>query len=402
MMLYHEFLRDDVKIRAQSLAFLMIFSLLPLIAGCFFIFTFLSQFAFVQDAVQGMLDNFLGSVPLQHREFMSEYILRFKDAYLANITQKSGSFGIFALFVLGWVGLQTFNNIDVTLNHLWSADRVRPFWEKVRNFIVVAVVAPVILTGGFSIPIILQRLPVTGYFFSQFPMLSVLLNYCMPFILILGTFMCMYRYVPVRRVYWKSSFWGALFATLCLQATQVLMHFYFIFGTNSAYGKAAIAPLVGFWIYLLWIVVILGAEVSFLFQNGKEVFVNNLPEPTFGEGKALLVVLSVLQGAYQKGTGPVSIEDLLEAVDVDAVKLRQVLQFLMAKGLAVASQTSAEEVAAYVLAKAVDEISVASLLQDYFASVLQKRTSFVDKLWVKSLQEWIDYFDKLSVSKLVP
>jgi len=400
LMLYHEFLRDDVKIRAQSLSFLMIFSLLPLIAGGFFIFTILSQFGMVQDALQGMLSNFLSSIPLEHREFMNDYILRFKDAYLESLTKQSGTVGIFALLVLGWVGLQTFNNIDVTLNHLWSADRSRPFWEKARNFIVVAVVAPIVLTGGFSIPIILQRMPVTGYFFKQFPLLSVLLNYLVPFSLILLTFLCMYRFVPVRKVWWKSAFWGALFATVCLQLTQVLMHYYFAFGTVSAYGKAAAVPLVGFWIYLLWIVVILGAEVSFLVQNGREVFVVDHPEPTFGEGKALLVALGCLQAAHRAGTGGVRLDLLTEKVDIPLVKLRLVLKFLVREGIAAPIATTADEPATYVLARSTEELSVAEILRSYYSPSLRPGNGSLDKLWNKSLLTWIDSFEKIPPAKL--
>lgn len=352
LMLYHEFLRDEVNIRAQSLAYLTVFSLLPLIAFGFFIFTFLSQFGLVQDALYGMLENFLSSIPAEHRQFMNEYVLKFKDAYLANLTKTSSSVGIFALLVLGWVGLQTFNNIDSTLNYLWSADRARPFWEKVRNFIVVSVVAPIILVGGFSVPIILQRLPVTGFFFQRFPFLSVLLNYCVPFLLILGTFMAMYRFVPVRRVYWKSAFWGGLFATVCMQLTQVLMHFYFVFGTNSAYGKAGAIPIVGFWIYLLWIVVILGAEVSFLLQNGKDVFLSTLPEPSFGEGKAILITLAELQHAYLEGTGPVSLNTLMEKIDTPVVKFRNVLSFLTQKNLIAPVIVASDEATCYEIGRA--------------------------------------------------
>jgi len=401
MMLYHEFLRDDVNIRAQSLAYLTIFSLLPLIAFGFLIFTFLSQFGMVQDSLYGMLDNFLSSIPPEHREFMNSYILRFKDAYLANLTKTSGSVGIFALLVLGWVGLQTFNNIDSTLNYLWSADSSRPFWEKVRNFIVVSVVAPIILVGGFSVPIILQRLPVTSYFFQRLPFLSVLLNYCVPFILILGTFMSMYRFVPVRRVYWKSAFWGGLFATVCMQLTQILMHYYFVFGTNSAYGKAGAIPIVGFWIYLLWIVVILGAEVSFLLQNGKDVFITTLPEPTFGEGKAILIVLAEVQKAHAAGTGPVSLNTITEKVDVTVVKLRGVLSYLVQKNLIATVVVTTDEATRYVLSKAVDEISIGDILQDYFAPVFQRAATPTDKLWNKSLADWLSFYDKVKVTKLL-
>ena len=129
LLLYHEYIADDVRIRAESLAFLMIFSFLPLVAGLFFLFSLFAQFGMVQDAIGDFIQRALVTIPEQHRAWLEHYVLQFKDAYLQNLAQKSGSIGIFALFILIWVGLQTFNNVDRTLNRIWGAERERPFLE---------------------------------------------------------------------------------------------------------------------------------------------------------------------------------------------------------------------------------------------------------------------------------
>ena len=100
MMLYVEFIKDDVKVRSESLAFLMIFSLLPLIAGCFFIFTILTQFGLVQEAIGDFVTRILETFPEDQRSLILEYTLKFKDAYLASIAGKSGTLGIFSLAIL--------------------------------------------------------------------------------------------------------------------------------------------------------------------------------------------------------------------------------------------------------------------------------------------------------------
>lgn len=398
-MLYHEFLKDDVQIRAQSLSFLMIFSLLPLIAGAFFIFTFFAQFGMVQDAIGGMVEQFLGTIPSVHRPFINDYILRFKDSYLEGIARTSSSVGIFALLILGWVGLQTFNNVDATLNYIWSADQGRPFYEKVRNFIVVAVVAPLVLTAGFSVPIILQRLSVTRFFFEKFPLLSVLLNYVIPSVLVLGTFLMMYRFIPVRRVWWKSAFYGALFSTFTLGLVNLLMRVYFALGTQSAYGKAAVVPLIGFWIYALWIVVILGAEVSFLVQNGHDIFAARERGPSVKEGEGLIQVLLALFEAYRDGSGPLRFESLRELSKMDTFQTRSCLQFLTRQKLVVecgAGPAAGE----YVLAKDIAAISVEELLRKFFALEESSGKSASERAWEKGLDQWMNSFKKVSIPDL--
>jgi membrane protein len=400
-MLYHEYLKDEVQIRAQSLAFLMIFSLLPLIAGAFFVFTFFAQFGMVQDALQGMVSQFLGTIPPVHRDFINEYILHFKDAYLANLTQTSSSVGVFALLILAWVGLQTFNNVDATLNYIWSADRSRPFYEKARNFIVVAVVAPLVLTAGFSVPIILQKFSVTRFFLERFTILSVLLNFVIPSVLVLGIFLMMYRFIPVRRVWWRSAFYGALFSTSMLAMVNLVMRIYFAVGTNSAYGKAAAVPLIGFWIYALWIVVILGAEVSFLIQNGHDIFVAPEREPSLKEGRGLLSILVHLYRAYLKGSGPARFETLREVSGLDSAKTRHCLQYLSRQNWVVECAERPElAVGEYVLARDPSTLALDALLIDYFCFSESETTGPLDKQWDKGLDHWVGFFKKTSLADL--
>lgn len=175
-MLAHELFKDEVKIRAESLSFLMVFSLLPLIAGGFFLFNIFAKFGFVQDALRGAIDNLLLSIPYEHREIVSQYVTQFANTYWDSVSSKSGSIGIFALFILLWVGLSTFNNIDRTLNHIWSSHRERPFFEKFRNFLVTMVLAPIVLVSALSIPLILLKMDIGAFVVEKFPLIPFLVN----------------------------------------------------------------------------------------------------------------------------------------------------------------------------------------------------------------------------------
>lgn len=398
LMLYHEFLRDDVKVRAESLAFLMIFSLLPLIAGAFFVFTIFAQFGFVQDALQGTVEKFLVTIPLEHRGFVQEYVLKFKDSYLQSMTSKSGSIGIFALFILMWVGLQTFNNVDRMLNHIWSSDRNRPFIEQVRNFLVVAVAAPLVLVSGLSVPLILQKLSATRSLFEAFPIVAVLLNSIVTPGLILVTFLALYRYVPVRRVRWRPALAGALFATVCFELANWAMQLYFAFGTNSAYGKAAIVPLIGLWIYVVWIIIILGAEVGFLLQNQRDILFASSFDPTLREGAALLSLLSTLYAAHRAGRNPVAFDKLRAASGIATSRVHLILDYLHQKKIlveCVTPQQSSE--GAYALAFDPGAIELREMLQDFFKGARDVSASGLEQAWKENLTTWFDAFGDATV-----
>lgn len=393
-MLYREFVRDEVKVRAESLAYLMLFSLLPLIAGSFFIFTIFTQFGMVQEAIQGFVNNILDTIPSEHRDVVQEYVLRFKDAYLNAIAGKSGKLGIFALIFLFWIGLQTFNNIENTLNHIWSAERARPLLEKIRNFIVVSVGAPLVLIASLSVPLILRQSPGIGELFIFFPILANLLNFVITAGIVLSTFTLLYRFVPVCRVRWRSAMAGGAFSAVLLQVANWAMTLYFRVGTNTAYGKAAVAPLIAFWIYLVWMIVILGAELSYLIQHEEQYLARPKTSASIAEAETLLEILDVLRRAYREGQGPVSLDQLLAALRTDAGSLNKLLRHLESRNLVLRAVTDPDEEPDYALARDLGPMPVGAILRDFMLGGRHESPGspvggfFDEKLeaWVKSLE----------------
>jgi membrane protein len=393
-MLVREFIKDDVKVRAESLAYLMIFSILPIVAGFFFVFTFLTQFGMVQEAIGGFVDSMLSRFPNEQREFLEEYTLKFKDSYLASIQGKSGSLGVFALAVLGWVGLQTLNNVEKTLNQIWSSEHERPFMEKVRNFLVVAVASPLVIVASLSLPLILKKTAATREILAQIPTLTTLIDFLIPICLILGTLTLLYRYVPVTRVYWKSAFAGGVSAALMLQIVNYLITLYFHFGTSSPYGKAAAVPLVGLWIYVVWVVVILGAEVSFLVQNEQYVLTEFTHSPSLLEIENLLSAVICLQRAHNHGENPVSYSKLHSHTALSTKSLNRILSHLQNRHwiLKVAEKNDSAE-PDYVLAKNISNESVSALIRDFLSTSTREpsKEPIAHEFEIK-VQQWIESF----------
>jgi len=402
LMLYREYLRDNVKIRAESLAFLMACSLLPLVAGAFFVFTIFTQFAMVQEALQRFVNGLLETIPVEHRETVQDFILRFKDAYLGAISGKSGRLGVFALLFLVWVGLQTFNNIERTINEIWSADRMRPFMERVRNFVVVSVGAPFVLIASLSIPLVLRKTPGTGHLLEAVPLFSTLLNQVIPLLLILATFTLLYRYVPVTKVRWHAALKGGVFSAVLLQLSNVGMNFYFRVGTQTAYGKAAVVPLIAFWVYIVWIIVIMGAEVSYLAQNEKYLLRAERQPPTLSEAEGLLAILVFLYGAWKGGKNPVSFEILFQHTQLPAKALQRLLSHLLREGLILEALAPADSLdSSYLLAQDIGNLKIRDVLGRFIVEGRARiEESPVQKRYEESLHHWLDFFGDRTMTVL--
>ncbi len=391
-MLAHELFKDEVKIRAESLSFLMVFSLLPLIAGGFFLFNIFAKFGFVQDALRGAIDNLLLSIPYEHREIVSQYVTQFANTYWDSVSSKSGSIGIFALFILLWVGLSTFNNIDRTLNHIWSSHRERPFFEKFRNFLVTMVLAPIVLVSALSIPLILLKMDIGAFVVEKFPLIPFLVNALLFPLLGWLTFTLIYKYTPVSGVRWKSAFFGAMFSTASLQIVNSAMQLYFRYGTNSAYGKAAVVPLILFWIYLMWLVLILGAEVSYLMQTDVEAFEDPDAEHSIRDGGNLITMMLTLLDAYKSGRGPLTFFELKAEGRWTDARMNRMLDYAVNKGWVVRCAGISDFSGNFVLARDITNISVAEVLKEFLSGENQVARRF-DAVWKASLAHWLAFFE---------
>lgn len=397
LMIYRKFLEDDVKIRAESLAFLMLFSLLPLITGLFYILTLFTQFGMVQEAIASSVDRVLSSLPPDHRTLLLEYILKFKDAYLQSISGKSSTLGVFALLVLVYVGLQTFNNVDKTLNFIWSSESQRPFLETARNFIVTSIVGPFVLVASLSVPIILRKLPQTREFLAAHTGLYSLFNQVVPFVLIIFLFLALYKLGPVRKVRWHSAATGAFVAAIFLQLSNLLIAMFFKYGTNSAYGKAAAIPIIGFWIYLVWVIVILGAEISYLLQNQKFYINEGSYHPSLFEAECLLLILNFFEKARVENKNPVTYEQLFSFTRLDPSRLSRVLGFLVNQSL-IAQTVNLKDssLSEYVINRSLDKVKAGELVKKYLlGNRPQAEKNALSDLFSKSLEHWTHELDQI-------
>lgn len=392
-LLSHEVIKDDVRVRAESMAYLTIFSVLPLVAGFFFLVSLFSQVGLVQQAIESMTGNFLEQIPETHREFVASYISRFRELYLNTLIQQSSTLGIFAFSFLGWVGLKVYSNIDATLNHIWSSERKRPWMEKARNFVVVSAIAPLILIAGVSLPIVMKQVALRISFMGGLVPFFQFLSSVVPIFLIFVTLIGMYRYLPVERVKWRSAVWGALAATLALEVTNIILQVYFRFGTHSAYGKAAIIPLMGLWAYFVWLVIILGAEVSYLVSHGTDVLGPENWSPSWLECREISKMLAEALRAFQTGAGPLRASTLQSVSHLDSEKLKAVLDILIKKKMLVQCvEPSDPEEEYYGVARDLSQMQMDEILRGFFDFEPHSVQGQTGGLWEQSLDYWLQFF----------
>lgn len=363
-----ERLREDrLGLTASSLTFTTTIALVPLVTVALALFTAFPVFGKLQGAVQQWLVQSL--VP----DAISRQVL----GYLTQFAGKASRLGAAGLVALVVSAIALVLTIDRTLNSIWRVRRPRPLRQRLLMYWAVMTLGPLLLAASLSMTsyaLYASRGLVRGMPGALQFVLDLL-----EFALIATALTCLYRYVPNARVRLKHAVIGALFAAIMIDIAKRLLAWYLkLVPTYSVvYGAFATVPILLVWIYVAWLVVLLGAVLaaylpSLLGANRR------LPTPHGWSFQLALEVLRHLHQARSHGRRGMSMDDLVVAVQVDPLQLEPVLEALIDLDW-VGRLDEAQDTAAtrHVLLAEVETTSLEPLLH----RLLVPRTGTTAALW---------------------
>ena len=357
--LYHEIIRDDVAIRAESLSYFTLFSIMPIVAGLFLLLSAFSQWAPVQNDFQELIQKFLQPIPDEHRKNLLAFIFEFKDVYLQKITKSGSSLGFFALIVLVVIAGKVFINLEDLMNRIWSTKENRPWGDRIRNLILAMVILPASIFFALSLPGLVEKFAGLN--------LGIFVEKGLPAILLISTLFFLFKYFPNVAVKPKNAFLGAVLSGFLFAVSNSFLSVYFKFGTQSAYGKAAVIPLVAFFIYVSWFIVMIGAEWSFILQNEKSFTDEDYHSPNLQKAAVLLEIIKVCKQKHLEGKPPLSENELNQLIEVSHRVLSMILDFLNHQGVLVKSiqQNEDKEREVYAFAYDPERIDLIEIVKEF-------------------------------------
>lgn len=108
-----------------------------------------------------------------------------------------------------------------------------------------------------------------------------------------------------------------------------LLGVYFSLGTETAYGKMGALPITAFFIYVYWLIFVLGAEVSFLVQNRAVFTGKRINYASLAEAMVLRQVLERVETQHHTGTPLLGINEIAQSLDVSHFVVQKAVSFLM-------------------------------------------------------------------------
>ena len=311
--LTRRFIEDRCFDSAATLAYATLFAAVPLAAV---VFGVVSMFPFYQDWVEQMtrfvFENFMPSAADTVASFLSEAA--------GNARALSG---LGAITVLA-TALLTLSRIEDTFNRIWRVAEPRRALSRVLIYWAAITLLPLLAVASFAVSSYLASLPLLG----DQPARGGLLR-SLPVLLEIVAFSLAYRLIPNRTVLVRHALMAGVLATVLFELAKWGFALYLSRANYQAlYGAIAVIPSFLIWLYVSWVVMLLGASFaaslsSFRFQPAQR----RLPEGY--ELYGMLRLLGRLSQAQGTGSG-LQVEQLQQLEpSISDDTLMQLLQALI-------------------------------------------------------------------------
>lgn len=320
------FLNDSCPLRASALTYTTLLSIIPLLA-----FSFALATAFGYDITP--LKSFLiENVALGNEEIGSRMF-----AFVENI--KASTLGPLALGLLVFTIITVMGNIELSFNRIWGVQKARTIWRKFSDYLSVLIVSPLLILVGVAMAGSLKSYRAVSYLMQYEIFETVFLHlfgFFSWFLPCLG-FTFLYIFMPNTRVRLKSALIGGLIAGLIWGAAlwgYVTFQIGFV-KYAKIYGAMASIPINLVWIYLSWLIVLFGAEISFAVQNVR-TYQREETALSLSWAYQELVALNMLERisrSFLQGKPPLNAEELSRDFNVPVRLVNQLLQQMVEGGL---------------------------------------------------------------------
>ncbi|MBC7437554.1 MAG: YihY family inner membrane protein [Bdellovibrionales bacterium] len=317
--LRERFREDQLGLTASSLTFTTTIALVPFFTVALAIFTAFPLFSTFQDVLQRWLVASL----------IPDSIARQVLGYLGQFSSKASRLGVAGLAVLLFSTLALILTIDRTLNTIWRVKRRRPLAQRVLIYWSSVTLGPLLVGASLA----LTSWAITGSrgLVGDMPgFVRFLFELVGVAVLATGASLT-FRYVPNTHVRWRDAIAGGVFVALGIEAAKKLLQVYLgmVPTYSMVYGAFATVPILLVWIYVAWVIVLLGAVIA-AYLPSLRAGIARRGAPHGWQFQLAVEVLQALHGTRKETFKGLTLSQLTQHLRVDALQLEPVLGTLTA------------------------------------------------------------------------
>jgi membrane protein len=326
--LVRDLLTGELNLRAMGLVYTTLLSLVPLAAFAFAVLKGLG----VHRDLEPLIYEFLRPIGERATELTAQF-MNFVDNVRGDVL---GSVGLaFLLYTV----ISTIQKLEEAFNFAWHVERPRSIMRRVSEYLSLMVVGPVFIVVVFSLFGALGSNDAMRWLTEHEPFGTILrgLGVIGPFLFVTGVFTFLYDFVPNTRVRLKPAFIGGLVAGLLWAGSGAL------FARIVAASAQMVAIYAGFaiflaaliWIYLSWLILLIGAQLSFYVQNPRYLRVGqgHVRLTSALRERLAFTVMLLIARKFVAGESPWQLRALSEDLQIPGSALATVTRSLEHAGL---------------------------------------------------------------------
>lgn len=258
--LLRDMFSGQLTLRAMSLVYTTLLSVVPLLA---FSFAVLKGFG-IHNELEPYLFTLLSPLGDQGAE-ITQQIIELVD----NV--KGGVLGGVSLAFFIYTAISMVQKIEESFNYVWYVAKRRSIARRFTEYMVVLLIGPVVIVIALGMIASLRSNTIVQLFLANELLSPVVLatSRLTPYLLVIGVFTFLYMYMPNTRVRFRSALVGGLAGGFIWASISAIFATFVLFSsrTQLIYSGFAIAITTLIWLYLNWLVLLVGAQLAYYHQN---------------------------------------------------------------------------------------------------------------------------------------
>ncbi|MES0872636.1 YihY/virulence factor BrkB family protein [Sinimarinibacterium thermocellulolyticum] len=326
--LARDLLEGQLSMRAMSLVYTTLLSIVPLLALAFSVLKALG----VHNSLEPVLLELLR--PLGHQaETITANVIGFVENIRVGVL---GSLGVALLF---YAALSLIQKVEAAFNHIWRIERPRPLSQRLGEYFAVLTVGPVAVFAALGITAaIFNSAAMTRIAdIEPFGLMVFIAARLLPYALIIGVFTFLYVFVPNTRVRLRAAALGGLLAGVLWQAGSTAFASFVSHSTNynAIYSGFAIGIFLLIWLYLGWLILLIGCQLAFYIQHPEHLKPRRTPASLSGRAAEYLAltIMGLAGRRFMDGKPGYTQEELALALRAEPDHVARVVEVLLFHGL---------------------------------------------------------------------
>ena len=318
----------QLSLRAMSLVYTTLLSIVPLLA---FSFSVLKGFG-MHEKLEAQMYLFLEPLGQKGIE-ITDNVMKLVD----NVNGRVLGGVSLAFFI--WTAVSMVQKVEESFNYVWYVSESRSFARRFTEYMFVLLIGPVAIVVALGMFTALQNQEVVQYLLQNQIVgpVFVATSKLTPYLLVSGVFAFLYWFMPNTKVRLVPALIGGLGGGF-IWASMVIIFTTFIVTasrTQAVYASFAIAIITLIWLYLNWLILLIGAQLAFYVQNPAYLRIGRR-EPRLSNSMRERLVLNIMllvAGAHRHSEQRLNIQTLSTRLAIPSITLEPIIRGLESNGL---------------------------------------------------------------------